>query len=44
MRKTIVQEHQSCCVQKTARKYTKYSKKETNLKVGHPAKAIGFAK
>ena len=44
MRKTIVQDYKSCSVQKTARKNTKYSRNETILKIGHPQKAIAFAK
>ena len=44
MRKTILQEHQSCSVQKTARKNTKYSRNETIPNIGHLAKAIAFAK
>ena len=31
-------------MQKTAREITKYSKKETILKIGHLAKAISYAK
>ena len=31
------------CVQKTARKKTKYSRNETILKIGHHAKAIAHA-
>jgi len=48
MRKTILQGHKSCCVQKTARKNIKYWRNETILKIGHLAKAyakaIAFAK
>ena len=44
MRKTILQEHRSCSVQKTAPKNTKYSRNETILKIGHLAKAIAHAK
>ena len=44
MPKTLLQEHWSCFVQKTARKNTKYSKNETILKIGHLAKAITHAK
>ena len=44
MRKTILQEHESCSVQKTARKNTKYSKDETILKISHLAKAIDLTK
>ena len=50
MGKTILQTHQSCCVQKAARKNTKYLRNQTFLKIGHLAKAIahveaiGFAK
>jgi len=42
--KTILQEHYSCSVQKTARKNTKYSRNERILKIGHLAKAIAHAK
>ena len=44
MRKTILQEHKSCSVQKIARKNTKYLRNETIFKIGHLAKAIAFAK
>ena len=44
MRKNILQEHQSCSVQKTARKNTKYSRNEIILKIGHFAKAKAHAK
>ena len=44
MRKTILQEHQSCSIQKTARKSTQYSRNEPNLKIGHLAKLQPFAK
>ena len=44
MRKTILQEHCSCSVQKTAPKNTKYSRNETILQMGHLAKAIAHAK
>ena len=44
MRKTILQEDQSCFVQNTARKNTKYSRNETILKIGSLAKAIAYAK
>ena len=44
MRETILQEHWSCFVQKTAPKNTKYSRNGTILKIGHHAKAIAFAK
>ena len=43
MRLTILQQHYSCYVHKTARKSTKYSRNETILKIGHPANAIAFA-
>ena len=43
MQNTILQEQQSCSVQKTARKNTKYWKKKTILKIGHLAKAIALA-
>ena len=38
--KSILQIIYTTCVQKTARKNTKYSRKETILKIGHHAKAI----
>ena len=41
--KIDVQGYWKYSVQKTARKYTKYSKNETILKVGPVAKAIAFA-
>ena len=44
MRKTILQEHYSCSVQKTALKNTKYARDETILKIGHVAKATAHAK
>ena len=44
MRKTILQEHRSCSMQKTAPKNTKYSREETILKIGYLAKAIAHAK
>ena len=44
MRKTIVQDYNSCSEQKIARNNTKYSRNETILKVGHVAKAIAHAK
>ena len=44
MQNTILQEHQSCSVQKTARKNTQYWRNETILKIGHLAKAIAHAK
>ena len=44
MRKTILRAHESCSVQKTAQKNTKYSTNESILKMGHLAKAIDFAK
>ena len=44
MQKTILKEHQSCFVQKTARNNTKYLRNETILKIGHLAKAIAHAK
>ena len=44
MRKTILRAHQSCSVQKTAHKNTKYSTNESILKMGHLAKAIDFEK
>ena len=44
MRKTILQEHWSCSVQKSARKNTKYSRNEAILKIGYLAKHIAHAK
>ena len=44
MRKTTLQKHFSCSVQKTARKNTKYCGNKTILKLGHLAKAIAHAK
>ena len=44
MPKTILQEHQSCSLQKRPRKNTKYSRHETILKIGYLAKAIAHAK
>ena len=44
MQKTSLQEHQSCPVQKTARKNTEYSRNETILEIGYLAKAIAHAK
>ena len=44
MRKTIQQEHYSCCVKKTAPKTTKYSRNETIFKISHLPKAIAFTK
>ena len=44
MRKNILQEHQSCSVQKTVRKNAKYSRNETLSKIGHLAKTISPAK
>ena len=44
MRKTILQQHYSWSVQKTAPKNTKYSKNETILKIGRLAKALAHAK
>ena len=44
MQQTILQDYSTCCVQKTARKNTKYSKNETTLKISHLAKAIAYAK
>ena len=44
MCKTVVQEEQSCSVQKNAGKNTKYSRNETILKMGHLSKAIIHAK
>ena len=44
MSKSILQIIDSCSVQKTARKNTKYWRNESILKIGHHAKAIPFAK
>ena len=44
MSKPTLQIIQSCSVKKTARKDTKYQRNETILKIGHHAKAIGFAR
>jgi len=44
MRKTILQQHYSCSVQKTPWKNTKYSRNARSLKIGHHAKAIAHAK
>ena len=44
MPKTILQEHQSCSLQKRPRKNTKYSRHETILKIVYLAKAIAHAK
>ena len=44
MPKTILQQKQSCSVQKAARKNTKYWRNETILKIGHLPKAIAQAK
>ena len=44
MRKTILQEHYRCFVQKTAQKNNKYSRNEAILKIGHLAKGRGRAK
>ena len=40
MSKSILQFTQSCSVQKTARKNTKYSRNESIFKIGHHAKAL----
>ena len=42
--KAILRAHESCSVQKTAHKKTKYSRNESILKMGRLAKAIDFAK
>ena len=42
--KSILQIVKTSCVQKAARKNTKYARNETILKVGHHAKAIAHAK
>ena len=44
MRKTILQQQQSCYVQKTAQKNTKYSRNDNILNIRHLAKAIAHAK
>ena len=44
MLKSTLQIIYTCCVQKTARKKTKYSRKKTILKMGHHAKAIAHPK
>ena len=44
MSKSTLQIIYSCSVQKPAQKYTKYSRNETILKIGHHAKAIAHAK
>ena len=44
MRKTFLQEHLRCFVQKTARKNTKYWRNKAILKIGLLAKAIAYAK
>ena len=44
MPKSILQIINTSCVQKTARKSTKYARNETILKIGHHAKAIAHAK
>ena len=44
MSKYFLQIIYSCSVQTTSRKNGKYSRKETILKIGHLAKAKGFAK
>ena len=44
MSKSILHIFQSCPVQATARRNTKYSRNETIFKMGHHAKAIAYAK
>ena len=44
MRETILGDHESCSVQKTFRKNTKYSRNETILKIGHFTKPIAHGK
>ena len=44
MPKTILQQHQSCSVQKTAQKNTKCSRNETIFQIGHLAMATAHAK
>ena len=44
MPKSILEIISTSCVQKTARKNTKYAKNETVLKISHYAKAIGHSK
>ena len=43
MQRTIVEEHRSVSKQKIPPKPTKYSKNETILKIGQPAKSIAHA-
>ena len=45
MRKTTLEQHCSCSVQKTAPRNTQYSRNENiskMAKIGHPAKGIAF--
>ena len=44
MKNTILQEQQSCSVQKTVGKNTKYWRNETIFKIDHKAEAIAHAK
>ena len=44
MRKTILQAHQICFLEKGARKNTKYWRNKRFLKIGHLAKAIAHVK
>ena len=44
MSKSILQIINTSCVQKTARKNTKYARNETVLKIVHHGKAIAHAK
>ena len=44
MSKSILQIIYSCSVQKTAGKNTKDPRNKTILKIGHHARAVGFAK
>ena len=44
MLKSTLQIIYTCCVQKTARKKTKYSRNETILKIDHHAKVISHPK
>ena len=44
MQKTILQKRYGCSLEKIAPKKDNYSRNETNLKIGHLAKAIAHAK
>ena len=43
MRKTILEEHKSCSVQKNTRKNVKYWRNEAILKIGHLANGMVIA-